>query len=541
MDGTLNGEQLKGAHGGQGSEEKSYTRLLDKDSYETLRFVGHDPDAIIEIIAGTMSQGDDDLSDAPDDQENPYVPAGYTYFGQFVDHDLTLDTRSTLETLSQLGLSSLPDNLRTPRLDLDCLYGLGPDAAPYMYDMDGRLLTNESATYDLPRSSVKYDPNDQLSHRAIIGDPRNDENSIVCQLQLAFIHFHNRMIDYFLEKGLKGKELFNSARKEVRFTYQKIIVTDFLKRIVSKGVYDEFVTDYARSGGDAFRLYKRGPKREALPLEFTAAAYRFGHSGVRNGYRLNSEFQKKIFNESNSAEDSLVGFGDLPESHKIDWKLFLSPEQKPGTKAENTNSGKGRLQFAYKLDTTLVEPLRMLPPRIAGTAADKPPASIFRSLAARNIKRGYNFSLPSGQDVAARLGIVKHPPLMIGERLLTFDKMPGLPADAAERLSSKTPLWIYVLAEAQAMLLNGRPDFQTKQQTTPDGGSVTVIDKNSNDGTQLGPVGGRIVLEVFYGILEDDPDSYFNVDPNKPWSAVVQPGEDTVTLWDLLAFAGAIK
>lgn len=526
--------QLHGGHGGQGSEDKNFTRLLAKDTdYKPLRFAAEeDPDTIFGIIAEVMDQGTDPASDLPDDQENPYVPAAYTYLGQFIDHDLTFDNRSTLVTIGDPELSSLPSDERTPRFDLDCLYGLGPNSAPFMYDSDGRLAANPTRPYDLPRAATLYDSNDPLSNRAIIGDPRNDENSIVCQLQIAFIHFHNAMIDGFKQQGLTGSDLFTAARKEVRFTYQKMIVSDFLRRIVQKSVYDQFVQEYKALGANAYKLYKPGSMRNALPVEFTGAAYRYGHSGVRNAYRLNKDFRRLIFTGNNIATDSLVGFGELPEDHVIDWSLFVTNKLEPGAKGDNpskkvdgsaVDANKSRLQYAYKLDTSLVNPLLALPPRIGGTGA-------FRSLAKRNLKRGYNFSLPSGQDIAKALGVTSGPPLRFGDRGSMFKDMPNMPAAAAAALEAKTPLWLYVLAEAQAMLAQADGTFKMKADENGD----MVIDKDSNEGTQLGPVGGRIIMEVFFARLEDDEDSYLNA--SESWNSVVRPGSDIITLWDILHF-----
>jgi len=531
---TMADAQLLGGHGGQGSQDSSFSRLLEKDhDYKPLSL--SDPDKVIGIIAHAIDQGPDGANDLPDEQENPFVPAGYTYFGQFVDHDLTFDTRSTLQTIES-GLSSFPNDERTPRLDMDCLYGLGPSSAPFMYDEDGRLATNQDKPFDLPRSAIRFKPDDPASHRAIIGDPRNDENSIVCQLQLAFIQFHNAMIAHFKQQGLAGGTLFRAAQREVRFTYQKIVVTDFLKRIVQKPVYEDFVQDRLARGDKAYKLYKKGELRRALPLEFTGAAYRFGHSGVRNAYRLNEMFQRLIFNGADDATESLVGFGDLPESHKIDWSLFVTDKLAPGTKGSNPSQIGGqdvpadshRLQYAYKLDTSVVNPLLALPPRIGGLGP------LFNSLAARNIKRGYNFSLPSGQDVAKALGVGRHPPLQFGDRLLAFKDMPGMSAANAAALEEKTPLWLYILAEGQACLAKADGSFAMK---TEDG--VTMIDKDSDVGTQLGPVGGRILLEVFFGILDDDLESYVHAKPGS-WNSVIKAGSDTITLWDMLRFVGLV-
>jgi Animal haem peroxidase len=525
--------QLQGGHGGQGSQEASFSRLLKKDTdYKPLHL--SDPDKVIGLIAHAIDQGPDDATDLPDDQENPFVPAGYTYLGQFVDHDLTFDTRSTLQTITP-GLSSFPGDERTPRLDMDCLYGLGPTSAPFMYDEDGRLATNPDKPYDLPRSAIRFKPDDPMSHRAIIGDPRNDENSIVCQLQLAFLQFHNAMIAHFKQQGLTGQALFRAAQQEVRFTYQTIVVTDFLARVVQKPVYDAFVGDHKAKGEAAYKLYKKS-LRGALPMEFTGAAYRFGHSGVRNAYRLNDHFQRLIFNGADDAAESLVGFGDLPESHIIDWSLFVTDQLAPGTKGSNPSQVGGqdvppdarRLQYAYKLDTTLVNPLLALPPRIGG------PGPLFNSLSARNLKRGYNFSLPSGQDIAKVLGVAKPPPLKFGDQLLAFKDMADIPAADATALEASTPLWLYILAEGQACLAKPDGTFGTKVE-----GGVTKIDKDSDAGTQLGPVGGRILMEVFFGILDDDPASYFNVTPGT-WNSVVKPGAGTITLWDMLRFVGLV-
>jgi hypothetical protein len=522
--------QLQGGHGGQGSDAASFTRLLSRDEYQSLEL--SDPDEIVGIIGHVIDQGIDDPSDTPDDEENPFVPAAYTYLGQFIDHDLTFDTRSTLQTIAA-GKSSFPNDVRTPRLDMDCLYGLGPAASPFMYDEDGRLATNMVTPFDLPRSAIFFKPDDAGSHRAMIGDPRNDENSIVCQLQLAWIHFHNAMIEFFKSQGMTGSKLFQAAQQEVRFTYQKIILTDFLKRIVQKPVYDAFIQDRASKGDAAFKLYKKG-NRDALPLEFTGAAYRYGHSAIRNAYRLNENFQRRIFDGADNAAESLVGFGDLPESHRINWSLFVTDALAPGEKGNNPSQvngqdvapDKGRLQYSYKIDTSLVNPLLLLPPRIGGLD------TLFRSLAARNLKRGYNFSLPSGQDIAAVLNVTNHPPLVFGERLLAFKDMPEMPTADAGKLEAKTPLWLYVLAEGQACLANPDGTFDTKMVN-----GVKVADKDSNAGTQLGPVGGRIVLEVFFAILDDDPDSVLNA---SGWTSVVKPNAPTITLFDMLRYIGEV-
>ena len=130
--------------------------------------------------------------------DNVSVPAGYTYLGQFIDHDITLDTTALQEILvDPLAVR----NFRTPMLDLDSLYGSGPEVQPYLYDLaDSELfligLTNESSGGGDPDVPTKL-PNDLPrvpSTLAVIGDPRNDENLIVAQLHLAFLKFHNKIV-----------------------------------------------------------------------------------------------------------------------------------------------------------------------------------------------------------------------------------------------------------------------------------------------------------------------------------------------------------
>src|SRR5262249_7515272 len=130
-----------------------------------------------------------------DDEENSGISAGYTYLGQFIDHDLTFDPASSLQKTDD------PDGLvdfRTPRFDLDCIYGRGPDDQPYLYRGDGvhmllgmKLTGNDADpnAHMVPRNT----PEGTEPARALIGDPRNDENVIVSQLQSSMLRFHNRM------------------------------------------------------------------------------------------------------------------------------------------------------------------------------------------------------------------------------------------------------------------------------------------------------------------------------------------------------------
>src|SRR5215831_19389617 len=139
---------LNSLHGHFRTGPGGYSRLLEEDPNQ--------PSAkVLEELAARMVDTPDKPSDKPDPEENLYVPAGYTYLSQFVDHDLTFDTTSTLDPTD----STAPTNQRTPRFDLDSVYGPGPAAAPFMYQDGVRLVECEA---DLPRSAPQRGEFDHL-------------------------------------------------------------------------------------------------------------------------------------------------------------------------------------------------------------------------------------------------------------------------------------------------------------------------------------------------------------------------------------------
>src|SRR5262249_3124328 len=171
-----------------------------------------------------------------DDEENSGISAGYTYFGQFIDHDTTFDPASSLQRQND------PDALvdyRTPRLDLDSLYGRGPADQPYMYDgvkfrLGRPLLESDqpAKARDLPRFA---DPHLPGPKRALIGDKRNDENVIVAQLHAAMLQFHNKMVD------ANPSASFEEIQRMVRWHYQWVVVNDFLVTICGRDVVESIL------------------------------------------------------------------------------------------------------------------------------------------------------------------------------------------------------------------------------------------------------------------------------------------------------------
>lgn len=512
-------------HGLVGMREGPFSRLLPK---RTQRY----DDAALRRLAEQMIVADDELNDGRDAEENLFVPAGYTYLGQFIDHDLTFDTTSNLD-----DQASTPTNLRTPALDLDCLYGAGPADQPYMYAADGaHLLPDERDAKDLLRI-----PADNPDYgRAVIGDKRNDENSIVCQIQLAFIKFHNAVVDQLEAQGVAAGELFERARAEVRWTYQRIVLEDFLPRIVDTLSYDFFMQRRAEKGDAAYTLYTPD-KRHALPIEFAGAAYRFGHSMVRTGYRLNTQTKKFVFDikeGSPLSKDSLVGFQPLPLAHVIDnWRRFFPDDSlPPGAKAlknidpTEENNPAVRMQWAYKIDPSLVLPLKTLPAPVGGGQAP----NALNSLASLNLRRGNlpEIALADGQTFAHVLG---EKPLDAkylvtradgaGEGGTTFRSI----AEADAKFVQSTPLWFYLLAEAQKPIVDAWIE----------GGKKDLKEEDFFEGpasaTQLGPVGGRILLEVFNGLIDADPRSFRRAGKDALWQPLIGPKP---TFFHLLKFAG---
>lgn len=213
-------------------------------------------------------------------EDNPRIPAGYVYLGQFVDHDITFDP------ISQLSRRNDPEgliNFRTPRFDLDCLYGSGPADEPFQYDRNnpGMFLVDTENGPDLPRNKQEI---------ALIGDKRNDENGIVSQLHVAMLLFHNRRMAELESEFPDPDKRFNEVQRSVQWHYQWVVAHDFLRRIIGDDLHRRlFVTSPDDEGGqrESVRLsFYRHKVNPYMPVEFSGAAYRFGHSQVRDEYSI---------------------------------------------------------------------------------------------------------------------------------------------------------------------------------------------------------------------------------------------------------------
>ena len=494
-----------------------------------------------------------DADDTDETLDNKRIDAGFTYFGQFIDHDMTFDP------VSRLQRDNDPDALvdfRTPRFDLDSLYGRGPADNPFLYDADGlKLLVgqNRQGEMDLPRNNLG---------RALIGDPRNDENLIVSQLHLAIIRYHNAVVDQLIRDNVPRQQLFADAQGNVRWHYQWLVINDFLRKIVGSPVVDNILRTSPSLGAAAdspapgryviwtnnaaqtvtmptvdlkFFHWKNQP---FIPVEFAVAAYRFGHSMVRIDYTLNGGGVEDIpiFSTAADAKGDLHGFRVRPAGREIEWSRFFTfhPES-------DALIAKQKFEPTRTIDTVLSKGLQVLPDAVIGGSDTDDPELVGHveldrhSLAARNLLRGKALGLPTGQAVARAMAIPEHLILTHTDlRTALKDQqarltglsdeqradVPGpfltLPDQKIKRLvaafGDRLPLWYYILLEAQM----------------------------HNPGRALGPVGGRIVAEVLIGLLSGDPSSYLRVQP--AWQPEAgrfgARADGAFAMTDLLRFAG---
>lgn len=430
---------------------------------------------------------------------NVDIPAGYTYFGQFVDHDITMDKTEGLPT-GRLQADQIV-NGRTPGLDLDSLYLNGPGGSPEMYESDGKSFRignttgrtifgiTQSFPNDLPREPADFPDN---AGKAIIGDPRNDENLAVAQTHLAFLKFHNKVVADNTDAD------FNAAREIVTQHYQSIILNDFLPHIVSQPVYD----DVLANGRQFVQKGKGNATREncCMPVEFSVAAYRFGHSMIRNAYEWNRVFNSSgidatlaLLFEFTEVSGNLGGSPTLPSDWIVDWTRFYDFTDTPDA-PNHPQSNKAR-----SIDPRLALKLQDLPE----FASEVQPH--LRSLAVRNLLRGRLVGLPTGQAVASKINAAN--PLSSVE----IASGPHGAVLRANGFDEETPLWYYILKEAQVR----------------------------HGGQHLGEVGSRIVMETFHAIIECSRHSILKEEGWQPSLPSANTGKFTMP--DMIAYVGDPK
>lgn len=470
------------------------------------------PDHLKRLGQSLEATGDDPADDAE-------LPAAYTYFGQFVDHDVTFEVHPAdlppsasgsvadlvapeMAPLSLAEIRNVLRNFRTATLDLDSVYGL---PAPLDPNDGAKLLVGDVTPFvdppnrpppfqlppgkgldnDLPREP----PSDNGLHdrAALTGDPRNDENLILAQLHVAFLKAHNALVD----EGLG----FQQARRVLRQHYQHIVIHDFLKRVVDPDIVDDILVH-------GNRWYNGLSEPSFMPLEFAVACYRFGHTLIRNNYDFNINFNRSGGSDGATLDllftftalSGELGFAGgsetLPENWIIEWENFFDGEEPAKSKAR-------------RFDTKLAAP-GLFDLRNLEGETETPDHG--QRLAVRNLLRGYRLRLPTGQALAHFLGI----------EALTPEEIEAAAASAAEvealragGFTERTPLWYYMLAEA-----------------------------GHGGGEHLGPVGGTVVAEVLIGLVRRSQDSILR---SAGWTPSLPSAETgRFELADLLRFAGVL-
>ncbi len=361
---------------------------------------------------------------------SPNIVLGLVFFGQFVDHDVTLNDTAAGQGPSIFTNAGLPIDLRTPALDLDSMYGLGPSGDSDFYTPDGLFFRfNNSAGTDLLRDNNGV---------AIIGDPRNDENGQIESIHLAFQHYHNTLVTAALGGVAPG--LLNPAQKAAVFGMARNQVIGFHQGLVANELAVAFTGQPVADGM---------PPLTAIPVEFSAAVYRLGHSLVPNTIVVNAKGTRM-----NPTDPSLRGPGT-----EVPYQCLFGPFAQPAAR------------FDALLSVTMHTLLIPLSPRmtlptdpdlIGGNAPNIGQGNVIGGimhldLAETNILRGREQFLPSGEEYLAYLEGRPYHPLIDGN----------------------TDLFVYILREA-----------------TPLG--------------HLGRVGSDIFHRTIGGIIAADPWRYTN-------------------------------
>jgi len=499
-----------------------FTNLAD--SYPLAHLPLDPSSTVVTALKALGSAMVDQPDDAGDDSTTPPI---YTYWGQFVDHDLTANTdRDTAVNIIDADLDPLhPEqvlhdlrNLREPQLNLDSVYGNGP--GPHSTDPDEVPFNGDKFELGTlaggPPGAVVIAGDDlpRINKKARIGDGRNDENLVIAQIQVSFLKFHNAVVDWLAAHPgdpITGVGDFARARQLVQWHYQWITVHDFLKTVAMPDVVDGLLN------GTITRFFNPPPPPVGatfMPLEFSVAAYRFGHSMVRGAYDWNENFGAPgVGQPPPGGPDAAFGqlfrftgnggfFGapSLPNNWPAQFERMTGAVATPaGTNPEVP------ARFARKIDTHLAPPLTDLSNEGTDAALPRRIQRILRRLAVRNLLRGYRLAIPTGQAVANELGIV---PLTTAQLLSGDQGVRDALIDG--NFVVATPLWFYVLKEAEVIGL----------------------------GNRLGPVGSRIVAETILGQLFEDPDSFLRVGWNPSQGVPATDGSQLDSIIKMLQFAG---
>ncbi|MFN0174960.1 MAG: peroxidase family protein [Saprospiraceae bacterium] len=444
-----------------------------------------DPEQYLNIIGDKEDFLYTPIKDPP---EGVSIPAGYTYLGQFLTHDLSFDPTSIAERMDDLDFLW---NYRSPGLDLDSMYGGGPKISPYLYDDEGAFLLETKNSnfgdvvkvYDVPR----------LNNKPIIADPRNDENVMVSQLHVAFMKLHNKMLE-IAAPHFHGFDRFLEARRMTIWHYQYVILHDYLPKILGEKMREKIIRES--------RLTRFGGCDEPfIPVEFSAAIFRFGHSQVRNSYQFNQ-----------SVSDTTALFPDKRPDRLfyVDWQFFFGEgvDTKILQKSNLTPEDINRIyDFEKYIAGYAIIPASIISPIFVSSLSELGDKNHPINLVKTTLLRGLKLKLPSGQSIAKSLGF----DTLNWVKLNEFFNENKFPKELEiQKFQENTPLFYYILAEAVA----------------------------ENNGETLGSVGGYILCEVLTGLLKTDKNSYLNINPDWVPEDINGNKKTKFEMADLLQLAG---
>jgi len=485
--------------------------------------------------------------------ENATINSAYTYFGQFVDHDITLDTTDFGQ--SQKDVSATVD-FRTPALDLDCVYGGGPADQPSLYrkakNGARHLLRLGASTHVTASGHIHHDllrlppvsVNDPAAI-ALIGDKRNDENKIVAQFQATIISLHNKIYedDDFHHNITEPNDRFANTVKLTRWHYQWVVLHDFLlEKILMPNALAGFGSIYHPHLTLYDSVMANGRDYPFMPVEFSGGVYRLGHSMVRPSYSLSEAHISKGHDAEGKKNtriptfgvqgEDLRGFGEpITREWLIDWGFFVE-----GVKPHQAKDNWVLPQPSYRIDTRIVDPLSHLPEFKDLPAEHK----IQANLAYRNLSRAVGLGLPTGEELAEAVNIIplRTEDIWSAGSMLYKDEGPKSEIKSrreamkkhkfADHFAGRTPIWFYILREAEWFgCTRSLPKKYLDHIKEKDRSDAEQENKNFG-GQHLGPVGSRIVLETFLGLLWHDRRSFLHDATWRPHTKLDKNGNFTL-------------
>ena len=488
--------------------------------------------AALEALGSAMVEDPPPTAEPLEPLANSSIPPVYTYWGQFVDHDLTANTDrdSAISDITRPDLAPLAPgfvtanlfNLRQPALNLDSLYGDGPAGSP---ERSTTASASRSATVaetsDDPARPIGGDhipPGRPTPAATSRGPPtrtatdrrrRNDENLIVAQLHIGVpaLPQRGRRLGARPRPGLRHRRRVFDRAHAARAVALPVARRPRLPARPSRppGVADQVLLGGNRCSRRATARstcrWSSPSRRTASGTAWSAAVYDYNRNFGRPGKVTGSAPFNLLFTFTGKAEPAVRAAtrSALPFNWVIEWDRFVD---------------KGAVlpdRFARRIDTRLAPPLRDMLNRGQRPGAGPTVKALLKRLAAAaTCCAATCWRIPTGQAVARG---ARHHAADAGRAAQGNTRGVNDALDRG-RVPGGTPLWYYVLKEAEVRA----------------------------NGNSLGPVGSRIVAETHHRPAPAGPRSFLNhIGGWTPAAGVTLPSEDLiVTFADFLRFAGVM-